>query len=84
MSNGNDNAETCCIIGVCCGGDDDHKRIHALASVLKQELGTPGPYTSQEVAAALIAHWDLVPKSWGLRDLLLKTAKLARTFPYVG
>ncbi len=84
MANGDDTPDACCAISLCCGGDDDHKRIDALARLLAKEIGKPGPYTSHEAAAAIVEHWDLVPRSWGLAAFLLNAGRLARKFPYTG
>lgn len=84
MANGDDTLEYCCIIQACCGGDDDHKRIETLAGVIKKQIGKPGPYTSHEVAAAIVEHFDIVPRSYGLGAMITRIAQLARRFPYTG
>lgn len=84
MSNGDDTAEACCAIGLCCGGDDEHKRIDAMARLMVKGIGKPGPYTSHEAAAYFVEHWDSLPTSWGLGALVLKIGQIARKFPYTG
>lgn len=83
MANGDDTQDYCCAIGLCCGGDDEQKRIHALAKILKDALGNE-PHTLPNVAEAIIEHFDLTPKSWGWGVLMRKIGSIARTFPYVG
>ncbi len=84
MANGDDTLEYCCAASICCGGDDEHKRIEALAGIIKKGIGKPGPYTSAEVAAFIVEHFDLQPKSWGVGAALFKVATIARKFPYTG
>ena len=77
MSNGTDDQQYCCAAGVCCGGDDSYLQRDALAKWI--DAHTDGPRTSQQIAAAILEGFDLLPK--GTIDLT-RVLKLARRFPY--
>lgn len=82
MSNGDDTADACCAIGLCCGGDDDQKQKAALVKILRAALQDQ-PHTLENVADALIEHFDLTPKSWGWGVLMRHIGVVARKNPYV-
>jgi hypothetical protein len=80
MSNGDDTPEACCAAGICCGGQDDAKQIHALKKIIQDH--TSQDPSLDEVVEYLVEHWDSYPKSWKVGEVLEHVAKLARTIPY--
>lgn len=83
MPNGDDTQDLCCAIDLCCGGDDESAKRDAVAKLIKHQIGKPGPYTSQEAAAAVVDLFDLLPKH-SIAALVGRLGKLARRFPYIG
>lgn len=73
-----DNAETCCVIGVCC---NEAKRRAALS----KQLRANDPHLSQHEAdkAADFIHdtYDLLPKAWGFGKAFYKRDEAVRDSP---
>ena len=68
--------QACCILEICCGGE---QQIKALAKKIHDELEIPKP-KAQDIAAWIINHYDLAPAGT-LRDFKRAVAALAREYP---
>lgn len=87
MSNGDDQQQVNCVLGICCGLDDeptqvDPKQIKALTEILTKNLG-PGKHDLKAVAASILHSFDLAERGT-LKPFKDSVAKLARGFPYEG
>lgn len=83
MSNGDDNAQVNCILGVCCDSEaeGDAKKVKALVEVLTKNLG-PGKHSLHDVAVSMLHSFDFAEKGT-LQPFKDSIAKLARGNPYV-
>lgn len=76
MSNGAD--VQCCAADICCGGA---KGEQALTKLIRR--GTElTDHEAEDVAHLIREHFTLVPKSYGLSDVVQKIASAAREHPY--
>lgn len=79
-----DTQQANCILGICCGGDHDEKRIKALADWIRYDLQETRPqHLVDVIAAKLMARFDFAEKDT-LKPLFESVAKLARGTPYQG
>jgi hypothetical protein len=76
-----DQQDACCIIGLCCGGDDGKKQTDALAQWLKHYVGGLDHGVRQHLATVLLAGWDFAPKG-SLVELKRTLGAMARAYPY--
>lgn len=72
--------EICCILGICCGGQNDRRAKAALAAKMVREAGVPEA-AAGAAAAFILDTFDLAPKGTiaPYRDVV---AALAREYEY--